>query len=154
LVGNVSSLCFCHFLGTLINRFISGSKQRNTVLFKRVNLHARYYSNGTASPQTPTAATGAQSAQQQAQQPSPQKPSSTTQSPSATPSQKKTYGGLKDRDRIFTNLYREQSPFLDGALKRVCEKNVHYLMMTVYSIFASNVCVYMCSSMNSTTPFL
>eukprot|EP01097_Dermamoeba_algensis_P011686 TRINITY_DN916_c0_g1_i1.p1 TRINITY_DN916_c0_g1~~TRINITY_DN916_c0_g1_i1.p1 ORF type:complete len:482 (+),score=123.61 TRINITY_DN916_c0_g1_i1:3-1448(+) len=30
---------------------------------------------------------------------------------------KKTFG-LKDSDRIFTNLYGEHSPFLDGALKR------------------------------------
>jgi len=29
------------------------------------------------------------------------------------------YGGLKDNDRIFTNLYNDGSPFLDGALKRV-----------------------------------
>jgi hypothetical protein len=32
---------------------------------------------------------------------------------------KRTYGNLKDQDRIFTNLYRDQSPWLDGALKRV-----------------------------------
>lgn len=31
----------------------------------------------------------------------------------------RTYGGLKDEDRIFTNLYLDGSPFLDGALKRV-----------------------------------
>lgn len=30
----------------------------------------------------------------------------------------RVYGNLKDQDRIFTNLYREESPFLDGALKR------------------------------------
>ena len=28
------------------------------------------------------------------------------------------YGGLKDQDRIFTNLYRDGDPFIDGALKR------------------------------------
>ena len=32
---------------------------------------------------------------------------------------KKTHGGLKDSDRIFTNLYRDGDPFIDGALKRV-----------------------------------
>lgn len=32
---------------------------------------------------------------------------------------KKTYGGLKDQDRIFTNIYRDGDPFIDGALLRV-----------------------------------
>jgi hypothetical protein len=32
---------------------------------------------------------------------------------------KKTFGGLKDQDRIYTNLYRDGDPFIDGALKRV-----------------------------------
>jgi hypothetical protein len=31
----------------------------------------------------------------------------------------KTYGGLKDNDRIFTNLYRDGDPYIKGALKRV-----------------------------------
>lgn len=35
------------------------------------------------------------------------------------------YGGLKDSDRIFTNLYNDESPYLDGALKRV-RKSVLY----------------------------
>jgi hypothetical protein len=35
-------------------------------------------------------------------------------------STKKTYGGLKDQDRIFTNLYKDGDPFIEGALKRVC----------------------------------
>ena len=34
--------------------------------------------------------------------------------------EKTSYGGLKDQDRIFTNLYRDQDPLLKGALKRVC----------------------------------
>jgi hypothetical protein len=34
----------------------------------------------------------------------------------------RTYGGLKDEDRIFTNLYLDGSPLLDGALKRVCTR--------------------------------
>jgi hypothetical protein len=32
---------------------------------------------------------------------------------------KKVHGGLKDQDRIFTNLYKDGDPFVDGALKRV-----------------------------------
>jgi hypothetical protein len=32
---------------------------------------------------------------------------------------KKTFGGLKDHDRIYTNLYRDGDPFIEGALKRV-----------------------------------
>ena len=33
------------------------------------------------------------------------------------------YGGLKDQDRIFTNLYKDGDPFIEGALKRVSK---HY----------------------------
>jgi hypothetical protein len=40
-------------------------------------------------------------------------PASQTQTP------KKTYGGLSDADRIFTNVYRDGDPFIEGALKRV-----------------------------------
>ena len=36
----------------------------------------------------------------------------------ATPAPRK-HGGLKDSDRIFTNLYRDGDPFVEGALKRV-----------------------------------
>jgi NADH dehydrogenase (ubiquinone) flavoprotein 1 len=32
---------------------------------------------------------------------------------------KKTYGGLSDADRIFTNLYKDGDPYIQGALKRV-----------------------------------
>ena len=28
------------------------------------------------------------------------------------------YGGISDQDRIFTNLYKDGSPWVDGALKR------------------------------------
>ncbi len=31
----------------------------------------------------------------------------------------KTYGNLKDSDRIFTNVYRDSDPYIDGALRRV-----------------------------------
>ena len=30
----------------------------------------------------------------------------------------KTHGGLKDADRIFTNLYKDGDPYINGALKR------------------------------------
>ena len=30
----------------------------------------------------------------------------------------RTHGGLKDSDRIFTNVYNDGSAWLDGALKR------------------------------------
>ena len=29
-----------------------------------------------------------------------------------------SYGGLKDQDKILTNLYCDGDPFIDGALKR------------------------------------
>ena len=32
--------------------------------------------------------------------------------------ERKAFGNLSDHDRIFTNLYRDGSPFIDGALKR------------------------------------
>jgi len=32
--------------------------------------------------------------------------------------QMRMYGNLQDKDRIFTNLYRDEDPFIDGALKR------------------------------------
>ena len=31
---------------------------------------------------------------------------------------KRSYDGLRDQDRIFTNLYCDGDPFIDGALKR------------------------------------
>jgi len=31
----------------------------------------------------------------------------------------KTYGGLKDADRIFTNVYKDSDPYIQGALRRV-----------------------------------
>ena len=32
---------------------------------------------------------------------------------------KRVHGGLKDQDRIFTNVYCDTDPFVEGALKRV-----------------------------------
>jgi hypothetical protein len=31
----------------------------------------------------------------------------------------KTYGKLKDSDRIFTNVYKDTDPYISGALRRV-----------------------------------
>lgn len=31
----------------------------------------------------------------------------------------RTYGGLKDSDRIFTNVYKDTDPYMQGALRRV-----------------------------------
>lgn len=31
----------------------------------------------------------------------------------------KTYGNLKDADRIFTNVYKDTDPYINGALRRV-----------------------------------
>ena len=30
----------------------------------------------------------------------------------------KTYGNLKDADRIFTNVYRDSDPYINGAIRR------------------------------------
>ena len=32
---------------------------------------------------------------------------------------KRVHGGLKDQDRIFTHVYCDTDPFIEGALKRV-----------------------------------
>jgi NADH dehydrogenase (ubiquinone) flavoprotein 1 len=43
----------------------------------------------------------------------------------AEPALTKIYGGLKDQDRIFTNLYGEFDWRVDSALKRGNIKNVN-----------------------------
>lgn len=35
---------------------------------------------------------------------------------------KRSHGGLKDQDRIFTNVYKDGDPFIEGAMKRVIKK--------------------------------
>lgn len=35
------------------------------------------------------------------------------------PFQTNSYGNLKDQDRIFSNLYNDNDPYINGALKRV-----------------------------------
>jgi len=36
----------------------------------------------------------------------------------ALPVRMKSYGNLSDQDRIFTNVYKDESPWIDGAIKR------------------------------------
>ncbi len=51
--------------------------------------------------------------------PKKQEPPKTAPPPSKTEGGKRTYGNISDQDRIFTNLYRDEDPFIKGALKRV-----------------------------------
>jgi hypothetical protein len=44
---------------------------------------------------------------------------STVPQPTQESGIKKSHGGLKDSDRIFTNVYRDSDPFVEGAIKRV-----------------------------------
>jgi NADH dehydrogenase (ubiquinone) flavoprotein 1 len=44
---------------------------------------------------------------------------STVPQPQQETGVKKVHGGLKDTDRIFTNVYRDGDQFVEGALKRV-----------------------------------
>lgn len=44
---------------------------------------------------------------------------STTVASTTTNTAKKVYGGLKDQDRIFTNLYNDGDWTIKGALQRV-----------------------------------
>ena len=37
---------------------------------------------------------------------------------SMIPKRYRSYGNLSDQDRIFTNVYKDGSPFIDGAMKR------------------------------------
>jgi NADH dehydrogenase (ubiquinone) flavoprotein 1 len=34
------------------------------------------------------------------------------------PRRYRSYGNLSDQDRIFTNVYKDMDPFIDGAMKR------------------------------------
>jgi len=47
----------------------------------------------------------------------------------------KTYGNLKDQDRIFTNVYRDDDPFIKGALKRVTKINIFMITLAITSFF-------------------
>ena len=42
-------------------------------------------------------------------------------------------GGLQDKDRIFTNLYNDQSPYLEAAKKRVRARPLFALSPRGYS---------------------
>jgi hypothetical protein len=74
------------------------------------NVRTCLYSTATPAP-PPTAA-------KPATPPPPPPPAAAT--PPTTPTPQRSYGNLKDKDRIFTNLYGEHDIFLKGALKRVC----------------------------------
>lgn len=37
---------------------------------------------------------------------------------------KRFYGNLKDSDRIFTNVYKDDDPYIKGALRRVFLKTI------------------------------
>src|SRR5690348_16138139 len=45
----------------------------------------------------------------------------------------RVYGGLKDQDRIFTNLYGEQDWGIQGAIKRVLHILYPPVKFTVYT---------------------
>lgn len=49
--------------------------------------------------------------------------------------QLRNYGGLKDKDRIFTNLYGEYDWGLPGALKRVHCALVFLFIVEIFSLF-------------------
>ena len=36
----------------------------------------------------------------------------------ALPLRLRSYGNLKDQDRIFTNVYKDEEPWIESALKR------------------------------------
>lgn len=46
--------------------------------------------------------------------------STATTTAATTTTAKKVFGGLKDQDRIFTNLYNDGDWTIKGALQRVC----------------------------------
>src|ERR1035437_7527069 len=58
-----------------------------------------------------------------------QQPPKTAEPPKKTPEGKRTYGNISDQDRIFSNLYRDEDPFLKAALKRVL--TFHYKPHTI-----------------------
>ena len=49
---------------------------------------------------------------------SPTPPPPSSSSPASPQTHTRHYGGLRDQDRIFTNIYGERDCFVDGALKR------------------------------------
>lgn len=52
----------------------------------------------------------------------------------------RTYGGLKDSDRIFTNVYKDSDPYIKGALRRV--HSITYrgigIVPKIYSLMGHN----------------
>jgi NADH dehydrogenase (ubiquinone) flavoprotein 1 len=43
-----------------------------------------------------------------------------------------SHGGLRDQDRIFTNVYNDTSPFIDDAMKRVMPPHLFLLPCLLY----------------------
>ena len=70
----------------------------------------------TTSTSTPTATTPKPAAPAAASTSAPSAPS--TPGTSQPQTHTRVYGGLKDQDRIFTNIYGERDCFIDGAVKR------------------------------------
>lgn len=52
----------------------------------------------------------------------------------------RTYGGLKDSDRIFTNLYKDSDPYIQGALRRVhsIQRREIGTVLKIYSLMDLN----------------
>eukprot|EP00026_Physarum_polycephalum_P007235 Phypoly_transcript_07293.p1 GENE.Phypoly_transcript_07293~~Phypoly_transcript_07293.p1 ORF type:complete len:516 (-),score=73.91 Phypoly_transcript_07293:110-1612(-) len=84
---------------------------RGAVAHKLVLNNVRTCLYSTATPAPPSTAA------KPATPPPPPPPAASTPPP-ATPAPQRSYGNLKDKDRIFTNLYGEHDIFLKGALKR------------------------------------
>ena len=76
----------------------------------------------TTSTSTPTSSTASSTPPKPAAPASASAPSVPTTAGASVPAQPQThtrvYGGLKDQDRIFTNIYGERDCFIDGAVKR------------------------------------
>ena len=47
---------------------------------------------------------------------------------SMTPIRNRSYGNLSDQDRIFTNVYNDNSPFIEGAMKRGDWHNTKHIL--------------------------
>jgi len=94
--------------------FVRGSSVAKFPSHRKLNISIRKQPKTFYNIQKFTTATSANNA---APKP-PQPPQAQAQTTSAPPPPPRTHGGLKDRDRIFTNLYGEHDWALDGALKR------------------------------------
>ena len=62
----------------------------------------------------------------------------------APPPEKTSYGGLKDEDRIFTNLYRQGDPFIKVPPFPMCMCLFYLLQRCSVHYSLSGVKVYAC----------